>query len=105
MDSHRWLLFFLLIGLSYMKIDRVLLTNILNVLLNNDNLYMTITDLSAQLDIRSDEAIERLNGHLLILEDLGYAKRHETNKERIRLTYSGYEALPELGVHDIVYLN
>jgi hypothetical protein len=88
-----------------MKIDRILLTDILSTLLNNDNPYITITDLAAQLDIRSDEAIEKLNGHLMILEDLGYAKRHETSKERIRLTYSGYEALPELGVHETVYLN
>jgi hypothetical protein len=88
-----------------MKIDRTLLTDILTTLLNNESSYISITDLAAQLELRSDESIDKLNGHIFILEDLGYAKRHETNKDRIRLTYSGYEALPELGVQDNVYLN
>ena len=86
-----------------MKIDRVLLSRIVRTLLNEPRCLMSVHDLSNTLEMRVDSDFDRLNGHINILEDLGYIKKNESNRELLRLTYFGYEALEDLGITDSAY--
>ncbi len=89
-----------------MLIDRALLGNILTVLLQTESSYTSITDeLRHSLGIRNDNEVDRLNGHITILEDLNYVKRHEVDREKLRLTYDGYQALPNFGINVEIYSN
>ena len=87
-----------------MLIDRTLLGSILTVLLQTESSYVSITEeLRHSLGIRNDSEVDKLVGHVAILEDLNYVKRNEVDREKLRLTYDGYHALPNFGIDMKIY--